>query len=445
MSQNQPENHTIDLAVSARWIVPVVPRGRVLEFCSLLINDDCIVGICPQAEIGKRYHAQQHLQLADSVLLPGLINAHGHAPMTLLRGYADDLPLESWLNNYIWPTEQRWVSPEFVADGSELAIAEMLQSGTTCFSDMYFFPESTAEVCHKAGMRAQLNFPVFEFANAWADSADDCIHKGLSLRDELRSNPLLSFAFGPHAPYTVSDATFRKIATYLAELQMPMHIHLHETAQEVADSIKEHGERPIERLAKLDLLGPLTQCVHFTQVTSQDIELLQTWQSSVIHCPHSNLKLASGFTPVQKLLNANVRVALGTDGAASNNSLNMFSEMKTAALLAKTLAERADACPAESALEMATIKGAEALGLEALIGSLEPGKQADFIAVDMSHADMQPVYDVVSQLVYGAAASRVSHVWIAGRPLLENNRLLSLDAQALKQKAQLWQQKITQR
>lgn len=432
----------VDLAVSASWIVPVVPRDRVLADCSLIVNDGKIEAICPQADLDKRYHPRKHLRLDNSVLLPGLINTHGHSPMTLLRGYADDLPLKQWLGDHIWPAEQQWVSPEFVADGSELAIAEMLLSGTTCFGDMYFFPELTAAVAARAGIRAHINFPVFEFANAWAGSADECIHKGLALHDEFRNNPLIHTGFGPHAPYTVADKTFKKIATYMAELQMSVHIHLHETADEIAESIKEHGVRPIQRLANLDLLGPATQCVHFTQATAEDIELLQTWRATVIHCPESNMKLASGFCPVDQLVQQDVNVALGTDGAASNNGLNLFTEMKFAALLGKVVANRADALDAHSVLSLATINGAKALGLEDRIGSLEPGKQADFIALNLDHPQYFPMYDLISHLVYADAGHKLTHSWVAGQALVEDGQLTTLDLNEIKQKARLWQQKI---
>jgi len=420
----------------------MVTRDRALPICTLLVNNGKIIAICPQTEVEKRFLPRKHLQLSNTVLLPGLINTHGHAAMTLLRGYADDLPLKQWLAEHIWPAEQQWVSPDFVTDGSELAIAEMLLSGTTCFGDMYFFPEQTASAAAKSGIRAQINFPVFEFANAWAESADDCIHKGLALHDEYRNNSLINTGFGPHAPYTVTDTTFKKIATYMAELQMSVHIHLHETADEVADSLKEHGLRPVQRLTNLDLLGPATQCVHFTQATPQDIELLNTWQATVIHCPESNLKLASGFCPVAEFMQQGVNVALGTDGAASNNGLNLFTEMKFAALLGKAVANRADVLNARSVLEMATINGARALGLEDTIGSLEPGKQADFIALNLDHPQYFPMYDLISHLVYADAGHKLTHAWVAGQLLVENGQLTTLDLQEIKQKALLWQQKI---
>ncbi len=442
MTQSNENQTPADLAVSADWIVPVVPAGRVLRDCSLLIEKDKIIGLCPQDEVQRRFQVKESLHLKQSVLMPGLINAHGHSPMTLLRGYADDMPLNTWLSKHIWPAEKKWVSPEFVYDGSRLAIAEMLLSGTSCFSDMYFFPEMTGKAANEAGMRAQLNFPVFEFQNAWAQNAEECIHKGLSLRDELRGSDLLSVAFGPHAPYTVSDLSFKKIATYMAELQMPVHIHLHETDEEISTSIKEYGLRPTERLAQLDILGPLTQCVHFTHANSSDIALLQTWQASVIHCPQSNLKLASGFCPTNSLLNAGVNLAFGTDSAASNNSLNLFGELKVAALLAKAVAGKAEAMSAHQALECVTINAAKALGLNEKIGSLEPGKQADFIAINLDRPAYYPIYDLISHLVYADARHEISHLWVAGKKLVDQGELVTLDLNEIKSKALDWQQKL---
>lgn len=436
----------VELAVSARWIIPIVPRKRVLTDCSLVVDKGKIIAVCPQSTLMDRYAPQKHLQLgAYSALLPGLINAHGHCPMTLLRGFADDLPLKQWLEEHIWPAEQRWVSPEFVEDGARLASAEMLLSGTTTFSDMYFYPEAIARVANSVGMRAQLNAPVFDFATAWAADADSCIHKTLEIRDEYRAQALINIGFGPHAPYTVSNNTLNKIATYVAELQMSVHIHLHETAEELKESIQQFGQRPINRLAELGILGPTTQCVHFTQASDADIDLLLTWGAHVIHCPQSNLKLASGFSPVHTLTDKGINLALGTDGAASNNGLNMFSEMKFAALLAKAVANRADVIDAATALEMATINGARALGLEDQIGSLEPGKSADFIAVDLNNPQYAPNYDLVSQLVYTDMGHNVTHAWVNGQTLMENRQLLTLDLNEVMQKAKIWQAKIATR
>lgn len=433
---------SINLLINARWIVPVVPAGRVFEDCALAIDKGVIKALIPQEEAQKRYVPEQTLNLGNHLLIPGLVNAHGHAGMSLLRGYADDLPLKVWLDDHIWPAEGRWVSDQMVRDGTELAMAEMIKSGTTCFSDMYFFPEQAAQVAQQAHMRAQINFPILDFPSPWGQGPEDYISKGLALHDDFRASPLVRIGFGPHAPYTVSDEPLEKIGILAQELDAPIHIHLHETAQEVSDSLEQHGKRPSQRLMDLGLLSPLTQCVHMTQVDDSDIALLQQTGAHVIHCPESNLKLASGFCPVQKLMDAEINVALGTDGAASNNDLDLFSELKTAALLAKAVAGRADALGAHRALRMATLDGARALGLDDTIGSLEVGKAADIAAIEMSALEVQPLYDPVSQLVYTNSGHRVSHVWVGGKALLLSRQLQTLSERELIGKARWWRKQI---
>lgn len=433
---------TVDLIINARWIVPIIPQDRVLEGCALVVNKGNILALLPQNEAAKRFDAKQTLDLSDHLLMPGLVNAHGHTAMSLLRGYADDQPLHTWLNEHIWPVEGRWVSEDFVRDGTELALAEMIRSGTTCFSDMYFYPEQAAQASLDARIRCQLAFPLLDFPTAWGTGPDDYMHKGLALHDNFRSNPLINIAFGPHAPYTVSDAPLRKIAVLSQEMDMPVHIHLHETTQEVVESLEKFGVRPSQRLMALDLLSPLTQCVHMTQIDATDIQLLQRTGAHVIHCPESNLKLASGFCPVEQLNQAGVNVAIGTDGAASNNDLDLFSELRTAALLAKTVAQDAAALNAHAALRMATINGAKALCMDDRIGSLEVGKSADIIALDLSELEMQPIYNPASQLVYTHAGQRVTHAWVEGRALLLDRQLQTLNEREIASKARWWRKQI---
>lgn len=433
---------TVDLIINARWIVPIIPQDRVLEGCALVVNKGNILALLPQNEAAKRFDAKQTLDLSDHLLMPGLVNAHGHTAMSLLRGYADDQPLHTWLNEHIWPVEGRWVSEDFVRDGTELALAEMIRSGTTCFSDMYFYPEQAAQASLDARIRCQLAFPLLDFPTAWGTGPDDYMHKGLALHDNFRSNPLINIAFGPHAPYTVSDAPLRKIAVLSQEMDMPVHIHLHETSQEVVESLEKFGVRPSQRLMALDLLSPLTQCVHMTQIDATDIQLLQQTGAHVIHCPESNLKLASGFCPVEQLNQAGVNVAIGTDGAASNNDLDLFSELRTAALLAKTVAQDAAALNAHAALRMATINGAKALCMDDRIGSLEVGKSADIIALDLSELEMQPIYNPASQLVYTHAGQRVTHAWVEGRALLLDRQLQTLNEREIASKARWWRKQI---
>jgi len=436
-----PKIH-IDLAVSARWVVPIVPKHTVFENCTLIANKGKIIAIIPTVEAQKNYEATTWHTLDSHILMPGLINSHGHAAMSLLRGYADDLPLKPWLEQHIWPAEQKWVDEAFVEDGSKLAIAEMLLSGTTCFADMYFFPEITAKVALEAGIRSQLAFTIMDFPTPWANGADECFDKGFALQDTYRSHDLINIAFGPHAPYTVSNDVFTKIAHYAKERQSPIQVHLHETAEEVNTSLKAYGMRPIERLAKLGVLSPFTQCVHMTQINDVDIEILQSSGAHVVHCPESNLKLASGLCPTDKLLNAHINVALGTDGAASNNDLNMLMEMQTAALVGKHAAGDASAICAHTALEIATLNGAKALGIADTIGSLEVGKAADMIAINMDHIGMQPLHNPINQLIYCANNAHVEHVWVNGKPLVKDAKLTTLNLKNIMTRADKWCKKM---
>lgn len=430
-----------DTLIHPRWLIPIVPRGAVLENHSIAIADEKIIAILPRLE-AERIQTKQIVELPEHALLPGLINCHGHAAMSLLRGFADDLPLMPWLEQHIWPAEDAHVSAQFVRDGTELAIAEMLRAGTTTFSDMYFFPDACAATAQELGMRCQITFPVLDFPTVWARDADEYISKGLRLRDDFKHQQLISIGFGPHAPYTISAPNLSKVATLAAELDIAVQIHLHETSAEVLRAVEEHGERPLDMLHSLGLLGPRTQCVHMTDLGDQDIALLAATGAHVVHCPQSNMKLASGTSPVSKLLDKGVNVALGTDSAASNNDLNLFGEMQTAALLAKLQSSDASALPAEQALYMATMGGARAMGLDKTIGSLEVGKQADIIAIDLSEPETQPVYNPLSQLVYACNGSQVSHSWIAGNLLMQQRQLTRIDLPALSVRVAVWRDKI---
>ncbi|MEH6492957.1 TRZ/ATZ family hydrolase [Halopseudomonas sp.] len=424
----------LDLLLVPRWIVPVVPRGLVLEHHALAVHQGRIVALLP-AEQTADLKVRERRELPDHLLIPGLVNAHGHAAMSLFRGLADDLPLMTWLTDHIWPAEGRWVNADFVRLGTELAIAEMLRGGTTCFSDMYFYPEVAATAATEAGIRAQLAFPVIDNPIPGAKDSAEAIAKGLKLHDETRHNPLISVAFGPHAPYTVSDETLTRVRTLADELDLPIHMHIHETAFEVEEAERLTGQRPLQRLQQLGLLSPRLQAVHVTQINDDDLKLLSEYGVQVIHCPESNMKLASGATPVQQLLNQQVNVALGTDGAASNNDLDMLGEMRTAALLAKLTAGEPTALDAHAALHMATLGGAQALGLSDEIGSLEVGKAADLTAIDLSGLAQQPIYHPVSQLLYACNAAQVSDVWVAGKPKLRAGKLCSLDTGPMLQQA----------
>jgi 5-methylthioadenosine/S-adenosylhomocysteine deaminase len=432
----------IDTLLEARWIIPVEPAGKVLNNHTLAVDQGVIQAIIPNDEAQAKFAPREHVVLNHHALIPGLVNLHTHAAMTLMRGLADDLPLMEWLNNHIWPAETRHVDSGFVFDGTRLACAEMLRAGVTCFNDMYFFPEAAVQAVLASGMRAAVGMIAIDFPTAYASDADDYLAKGLALRDDYNPHPLLSFCFAPHAPFTVSDRVFAKILTYAEQLDLPIHIHLHETADEVADSLKTHGMRPIERMQKLGLLGPNLIAVHMIHVTEDEIELMARLGCTVAHCPSSNLKLASGFAPAATMLGAGMNVGLGTDGAASNNRLRMFEEMRLAALLAKGQTGRADVLPAWQALEMATLNGAKALGLDSVIGSLLPGKAADISAVDFSSLELAPCYDPVSHLVYAAGREHVSHVWVNGKILLDRGELTTLDGEELLRRAGFWREQI---
>ncbi len=419
-----------DLLVEAGWVVPVVPHGVVLEDYAVAVRDGAIVAVLPRAEARARFVASETVSRPDAALIPGLVNAHAHNPMTLLRGVADDLPLMEWLQGHIWPIEAQVIGPEFVADGIALAIAEMLRGGTTCCNENYFFPDVQAATYRRFGFRAVVGLPVIDFPTAWARSDDEYFDRAGEVHDQWRNDPLVATAFAPHAPYTVSDASFERIRMLSDQLDVPVHCHVHETAHEVAESQQKHGQRPLARLDRLGLVNDRLIAVHMTQLTEGEIALCAARGVSVVHCPESNLKLASGFCPTAALVRAGVNLAIGTDGAASNNDLDMFGETRTAAL------------DAASALQAATLGGARALGFGERIGSIEPGKQADLVCVDLASLETQPLHHVISQLVYACGRHQVTDVWIAGRRKLAERALCDMDAQALVANARQWRERI---
>ena len=431
-----------DLIVDAAWILPVAPVNSVLHAASIAVADGRIMKLGDREHVHAEFEAAEIVSLPSHALLPGLVNAHGHAAMSLFRGFAEDAPLEAWLSEQIWPTEARLVDPDFVRDGVRLALAEMIRTGTTCFADMYFFPEVTAEEANAAGVRGQIAFPVIEFPNAWSANSEEGFHKGLALHDAYRQEQRIQIAFGPHASYSVSEHDLDKILMYSEELDANIQIHLHETAQEVAEAKERVGTTWVHYLHARELLGPRLQAVHATHLTLDEIGLLAENKVQVVHCPYSNLKLASGICATTTLLDSGINVALGTDGAASNNGLDLLLEARLASLLAKQQNGDASALPATQALEMATLGGARVLGLEADIGSLEPGKCADMIAVDLSEPKFQPLYDPIAQLIHTTAGTSVSHVWVAGQGLLMDDELTSLDEESVLRSAQGWRERI---
>ena len=431
-----------DLLIEAGHVVPVVPHGVVLEDHAVAVRDGVIVAVLPTADARQRFEPAETVRRPDAALVPGLVNAHTHNPMTLLRGVADDLPLMQWLQGHIWPIEGAVIGPEFVADGVTLAIAEMLRGGTTCCNENYFFPDVQAATYKRYGFRARVGLPVIDFPTAWAKTSDEYFHRAGEVHDQWRNDPLVATAFAPHAPYTVSDANFERIRMLADQLDVPVHCHVHETAHEVAESQQQHGQRPLARLDRLGLVNDRLIAVHMTQLTDAEIALCAERGVSVAHCPESNLKLASGFCPAAKLQRAGVNLAIGTDGTASNNDLDMFGEMRTAALLAKAVAEDASALGAAQALHAATLGGAKALGFDQLVGSIEPGKQADLACIDLGQLETQPLHHVISQIVYASGRHQVSDVWIAGRRKLRERELVDFDVAGIVANARQWRDRI---
>ena len=442
MEHREEHRKPADLVLSASWIVPVEPAGRVLEGHALAVRDGAIAALGPAAELDSKFSPRERLHLDGHALVPGFVNAHTHAAMTLFRGLADDLPLQTWLSEHIWPAEARFVDKGFVQAGTRLAAVEMLRGGTTCFNDMYFFPDAVGEVAREAGIRAVLGLIVLEVPTAWAPDPASYLSRGLEVHEAFRRDDLVTTAFAPHAPYTVGDEAFERVRDLSGELDVPVHVHLHETAREVEEAVRETGERPFARLSRLGLVNRRLAAVHMTDLLPDEIEALADRGASVAHCPESNLKLASGVCPAPRLAAAGVNIALGTDGAASNNDLDMLGEMRTAALLGKLGERDATASPAGQVLRMATLGGARSLGLGDRIGSLEPGKSADVAAIDLRGPDTQPVYHPVSQIVYAATRSHVRDVWVAGRRVVRGGEVQTLDAAEAVREAREWQARI---
>ena len=432
----------VDTLVCARWVLPVEPEARVLDDHAVAIRSGRIVAVLPTADALQRFSAAEVLQRPTHALLPGLVNAHTHAAMALLRGRAENQTLGPWLKDTIWPLERRWVDPEYVRDGTELAIAEMLRGGTTCFADMHLWPEVVARTAAEAHMRACVGLVVTDAETRWAATPDEYIDKGLNLRDEYRGDPLIASHFAPHAPYSVSDETLKRVRRLADELEIPVSMHLHETRWEIEQSLAKHGMRPLARVAQLGLASPLLVAVHMAQVEPADIDTLAEAGAAVVHCPESNLKLGNGSAPLALLLGRGVRVALGTDGAASNNDLDLLGEARTAGMLSAGIGATPGTVIAADLLRMATLEGARALGLAETIGSLLPGKWADLCCVDLRQPRSWPVHDVPTALVYSATSAQVTDTWVAGRRLLADGALRYLDEQSALERAEAWRARM---
>jgi 5-methylthioadenosine/S-adenosylhomocysteine deaminase len=438
---NAHTRRNAELRVDAGWVVPIEPAGSLRDH-AVLIDAGRVVALVPQQSADRDWIAAERVSLPDHVLLPGLVNAHTHAAMNLMRGMADDVPLDAWLRERVWPHEREFVSPDFVLDGARLAAAEMLCGGVTCCNDMYFFPEATARAFVETGMRAMLGLAILDFPTPYAADADGYLQAGLAVRDVFKHEPRLGFSLAPHAPYTVSDATWERIVMYARQLDLPIQTHIAETAAEVQESRERFGTTPLARLHRLGATGPGFIAIHAVHLERADVDLLAVHGGHVVHCPASNMKLASGIAPVPTFAARGINVALGTDGAASNNRLDLFADMRLATLLAKVASGDAAAFPAAQALTAATLGGARALGLESTIGSLVPGKEADLIAVDLASVDAAPCYDAVSHLVHAVGRDAVTDVWVGGRRVVAGRKLLTADTAALVARARLWQERM---
>ncbi|TQV76874.1 TRZ/ATZ family hydrolase [Aliikangiella marina] len=444
MNQNTQSTNAAQI-IAADWVIPMTKTDHWLNNHAVVISGHQIIDILPQDQLIEKYPDAPVTRLDGQALMPGLVNSHCHAAMNLLRGLSDDLPLKEWLENAIWPVEAQFVDDEFVYQGTQHAIAEMIRSGTTCFQDMYFMPNQAAKAVQESGIRASIGLVVVEFETSWSANAQEAIDKGLDVFDQFKHSTTCSFNFAPHAPYTVAKETLEKIGMLSNELNMTVQIHVHETAGEVESFVEENGIRPLARLKEIGLLSPLLNAVHMTQLNEGEIEWLAEAGCHVIHCPQSNMKLASGICPTMQLLDANVNLAIGTDGAASNNDLDMIDELRSASLLAKLDYLNPTALTAYQSLHAATMGGAKALGLQDQIGSIELSKAADIIAIDLNQIETQPVYNPISQIVYAAARNQVSNVWVNGKRLLKDKALTTMNEALVIQNAKHWQTKIINR
>lgn len=437
-----PNKKNASIIISASWIFTSNSEGQLLSDYSIVIENDKIIDLVSQDKVFDEYEANDTYQLTDHILIPGLINTHTHAAMSLFKGFADDLPLQDWLNDYIWPAEKEFINSSFVKDGSILALSEMIKSGVTTFNDMYFFPDATAEAVKELGVRSNIGLVVLDFPTNYATDPEDYLLKGFEFRDKWRNEELITTSIAPHAPYSVSDEAFTLINTYSEELSINIHTHLHETQWEIEDSIEKYGITPVQRLNNLGIIGPSLMAVHCVHLNDQDIATLAKNKVSIVHNPSSNMKLGSGIADIAKMLKQNLNISLGTDSSASNNRLDIMEEMRLAALLIKGSTKSPESFSANEAIKMATINGAKALGLESIIGSIEKNKKADLVAIDLNSIENQPIYNPLTTLVYSSSRSDVSYVWIDGEIKLKDKKLVKIDEERIIQLAKKWQRKL---
>lgn len=432
----------VDLCIDAEWIIPIEPAGSVFHNHTLVVSDGRIADLLPTITSLRNYQPLERRDLRGHVLLPGLVNLHTHAAMSLLRGFADDLPLERWLQEKIWPAEARYGTAEFVSAGSLLACLEMISGGVTCFNDMYFFPEQTIETAMATGIRAAIGMIVIDFPTVYAQNSIEYFEKAAALYEKHSTEPLLTLCLAPHAPYSVSDDSFRRVANIASEFDLPIHVHLHETRREIEESLATHGHNPLERLDRLGVIGERTIAVHGVYFTDEEMNLLAERHVSIAHCPVSNLKLASGIANIPAIATRKINWGLGTDGAASNNRIDVWQEIRQAALLAKVTANDAGNLGAHTVLQAATLGGAKALGLDHEIGSLSIGKSADLCAVKLDQWINQPCFDPASHLVYVTGREDVTDVWIAGKCRKNAGRITDLSRFELIPRLELWHTRL---
>ena len=437
-----PNKKNVSAIISASWIFTSGPEDQLLSDYAVVIENDKIIDLVSQKKVFDEYEANNNYQLNNHILIPGLINAHTHSAMSLFKGFADDLPLQDWLNNHIWPAEKEFVNSSFVKDGSILALSEMIKSGVTTFNDMYFFPDATAEAAKELEVRGNIGLVVLDFPTNYATDPEDYLVKGFEFRDKWRNEELITTSIAPHAPYSVSDEAFSLINTYSEELGITIHTHLPETQWEIEDSIDKYGITPIQRLNNLGIIGPSLVAAHCVHLNDQDMAILAKNKVNIVHNPSSNMKLGSGIADVAKMLKQNLNVSLGTDSSASNNRLDIMEEMRLAALISKGSSMLPESIPAKEAIKMATINGAKALGLDSEIGSIEKNKKADLVAIDLSAIENQPLYNPISTLVYSSSRTDVSYVWIDGKIKLKDKKLVNIDEERIIQMAKKWQRKL---
>ena len=441
-AESEQHSQPTGMRLEGGWVIPIEPTGAVLADHAVVVRDDRIAAVLPRTEAAEAYPDFPAIDLSDQILIPGLVNAHTHAAMTLFRGFADDLALSDWLQQRIWPAEARLVTPEFVADGTRLACLEMLRGGITMFADMYFYPDEAITAAVAAGIRMNVGLVYLTVPTNYAKDQDDYLRKGLQVWQQWHDHPQVRFALAPHATYSTTPESMQAIPALCSEYDLGVHTHLHETAQEVSDEQRDFGMTGVARLQQAGALGDRFFGAHGVHLNAEDIAVLAETGSSVVHCPSSNLKLGSGVAPIAELLAAGVNVGLGTDGAASNNRLDLWQEMRTAALLAKGITGDPTVVPAHQALRMATLAGAQALGRADDLGSLTPGKQADVVAVSAHSLAGAPIYDPASAVVYALGREHVSNVWVAGRQVVAEGVCTTINEHDALTSARQWLPKV---